>query len=459
MKIDLRSRLFLSQAAILAVIMIVLAIFMGFMLNRILISNLDQFLHQQADNYKATMSFHQGRITFHDLNPDFEHTKPLEEEIPFHVQMLDMHYQTIMLSGNLQGHSLYQGGQLPHRETYETLMGPNGKIRRLVTPLRFRDSHIGWIIVSLSYHYLDDFRDGLWYTVALATLAAIVLLTISSYIFVRWSLRPVIRLAERVNLRAAANDLEALPLPEGDDEFVFLTKTYNDLLLRAKSSMEALERFTADASHELKTPLAVMRSELLRLEDHQVKQEAYSTGTLHEEIVRMQQLIENLLILSQTDLPYESRHNEVWLNDFLTDETSRLQQVYTTKKLRFDLDEVESIKVNTDIYLLYLVYNNLLRNAVRHSPSDATIRITCKSDEQQKDVEIAVIDSGPGIPEEKLQLIFDRFYRLDTSRSRQAGGSGLGLSIAQWAAEKLQGSISLQNREEGGLIASFILKT
>jgi len=435
--------------------MAVLSVIMGFFLMSILEDNLDEFLHQQADNFKATMTIRGTQFTFHDLNPDFEHNRPNEQEIPFHVQVLDLNYKTLMLSGNLHGKSLYRGGELPHYEIHETVREGGDKVRRMVTPLTVSNHHVGWIIVTVSYHYLDKFRNRLYIIVALATLAAINLLTLASYFFVQWSLKPVLNLASRVNEQTSEDDFTELPIPEGEDEFAYLTETFNGLLFRAKSSLESLERFSADASHELKTPLAIMKSELVRLES---RQDDMDTATLHGEISRMQLMIENLLILSQTDVPYHVKLEDLWINDFIADETSRIQQVSTHKHIRFDMQAVGSIKVQVDSYLLYLIFNNLLRNAIRYSPRNSTIWLSSQKHEVDGIVVIEIRDEGPGIPEEDLKLIFDRFYRLDSSRSRYRGGSGLGLSIAKWAAEKMNAAVSLDNHEESGLLATIVLR-
>lgn len=457
MKLDLRSRLFVSQAAIMAAIMVLLSLTMGYFLNRTLEENLDQFLHQQADNFNATMSIVGQQITFHDLNPGFEHTRPHDEEIPFHVQALDINYNTLMLSGNLEGKSLYSGGPLPHEEKYETIYVDSDKVRRLTTPLKLSSHHVGWIIITLSYHYLDNFRDHLYQIITFATISAIFLLTMASFLFVKWSLRPVLTLANQVNEQTQENNFVEIPIPEGDDEFAYLTRTFNELLARAKSAMEALERFSADASHELKTPLAIMKSELIRAEERGAQHGMPALGTLHAEISRMQQLIENLLILSQTDIPYHMNPEELWLNDFIVDETSRIQQVTHEKNIQFDLDHVHSLKIRVDSYLLYLIYNNLLRNAVKYSSEEGTVKVSCEHNQVDGLLIIQIRDDGPGIPDEDLHLIFDRFYRLDSSRSRYRGGSGLGLSIAKWAGEKLKATVTLENHESGGLVATIRL--
>jgi len=456
MRLDLRTRLFVSQAAIMAMIMLLLSLLMGYFLDGILISNLDKFLHQESDNFKATISVSNNKISFHDLRPSYQHELPMEDEIPFSLQMLDINYKTVMLSGNRRGHVLYTGGKLPLREVHRTIYEGDDKFRQLITPVRYQGHHLGWVIASVSYHYVDAFRTRLQNTLRVATFLAIILLIITSYSFVRWSLRPVVQLADQANENAENAIFEALPVPVSDDEFSYLAKTFNRLLERAKSAIQSMERFSADASHELKTPLAVMRSELISLSEKLGQEQSALLEPFSEEISRMQQLIENLLIINQTNIPYTLQQKEFWLNDFLAEETFRIESVNQSREIKFDLDEVASIKVNTDVYLLYLIYNNLLRNAVRYAPKGSLVKIVAEYLTDTDRIRISVLDEGPGVPEEQLQHLFDRFYRLEGSRSRNQGGSGLGLSIAKWAAERLQGELVLKNRKAGGLHASVI---
>ena len=131
--------------------------------------------------------------------------------------------------------------------------------------------------------------------------------------------------------------------------------------------------------------------------------------------------------------------------------------IYRSKKINYDLSEVVSLKINADLYLLHLVFNNLLKNAVLYSPPGSIIHILASAEEQPGHVVIRISDKGPGVPEEKIARLFTRFYRLDSSRSRGSGGSGLGLSIALWAADMLHGQLKLENAEPVGLIASLSL--
>ncbi len=454
---DLRTRLLLSQGLTLAGIMLIVTLLLWQLLARSLISNLDQFLHQQADNFKATIVVSDSTISFCDLNPEFVHSKRIEDEIPFYMQLLDTNYQTIMLSGSLKGQALHPEGKFPLHEIQRTVRHGEDRLRQLITPVTYAGKRAGWLIVSVFYYYLDNFRHRLFSALTLITGLTLVFLIIINVVFIRWSLKPVQDLAEQVNERASNNILDPLPVPNSADEFAYLTKTFNNLLKTAKTSLAEVERFSGDASHELKTPLAVIRTKLIKLDRDHTPEQSDALTAIHQEVVRMQQTIDNLLILSQANLKYTLKNEVVWLNDFIADSISRIEHIYRSKKINYDLSEVASLKINTDLYLLYLVFNNLLKNAVLYSPPGSTIHILASAEEQPGHIVIRISDKGPGVPEEKIARLFTRFYRLDSSRSRGSGGSGLGLSIARWAADMLNGQLKLKNAEPVGLIATLRL--
>ena len=219
--------------------------------------------------------------------------------------------------------------------------------------------------------------------------------------------------------------------------------------------METLELFAANVSHELKTPLAIMHSEISLLQKNIDPNNQYSLDLLSEEVDRMQTLIENLLVISNSQRPYKLLPSDIWLQDFISDESGRIQRIFRNKNVHFDFSKVESAKVNTDIYLLQLVFDNLVRNAVLYSPDNTTISISTTSNESG--VSIHVCDTGPGIAEAELTKILEPFVRGESNVQQAMTGSGLGLSISTWAIKLLNGDLKLANISPKGLRASITL--
>jgi signal transduction histidine kinase len=166
-------------------------------------------------------------------------------------------------------------------------------------------------------------------------------------------------------------------------------------------------------------------------------------GSMLEEVDRLTQLVEGLLTLSRADAG-EAR---VWaepldLKTLAEDVASHLQVLAEEKRQSILIAGSDPVKVTADRVVLRHAVINLLDNAIKYSPTSATIRIRVEAD--ARGAHIDVIDSGPGIPPEHRDRVFDRFYRVDAARSRERGGVGLGLSIARWAVEIHGGSLSYE---------------
>ncbi|MBT3254123.1 MAG: HAMP domain-containing histidine kinase [Candidatus Marinimicrobia bacterium] len=452
---SIRFKIIFAQAASLAGILFLFTFILSILLNQVLNMNLDRFLHMQSDNFQATISIQNGRISFHDLHSNFEHSGTEEDEIPFYVQFLDSHGRTLMLSGNLEERRLYHGGKLPPKELLETVFFFGEPSRRLITPVHIHNQHIGWLIVTIPFDYLDDFKDYKNRILFITGSIGILLFILLSFFFVKLALRPVKQLANSAEVLAEESEISALPDFESNDEIGDLTRTLNHLLRKAGQSMETLELFAANVSHELKTPLAIMHSEISLLQKNIHPTHQYSLDLLSEEVDRMQTLIENLLVISNSQRPYKLLPSDIWLQDFISDESGRIQRIFRNNNMHFDFSKVQSTKVHADIYLLQLVFDNLVRNAVLYSPENTTISISTTADESG--VSIHVCDTGPGIAEAELAKILEPFVRGESTVHQAMTGSGLGLSISTWATQLLGGALKLENISPHGLKASITL--
>jgi signal transduction histidine kinase len=198
-----------------------------------------------------------------------------------------------------------------------------------------------------------------------------------------------------------------------------------------------------------------MHSEISLLQKNIHPTHQYSLDLLSEEVDRMQTLIENLLVISNSQRPYKLLPSDIWLQDFISDESGRIQRIFRNNNMHFDFSKVQSTKVHADIYLLQLVFDNLVRNAVLYSPENTTISISTTADESG--VSIHVCDTGPGIAEAELAKILEPFVRGESTVHQAMTGSGLGLSISTWATQLLGGALKLENISPHGLKASITL--
>jgi signal transduction histidine kinase len=218
-----------------------------------------------------------------------------------------------------------------------------------------------------------------------------------------------------------------------------------------RNSFEAQRRFVSDASHELRTPLAVMRAngELLQRHPQQsIGDNMDQVEAITAEAEAMTKLVEDLLTLARAD---ESRaniaHEPVSLGPLLEDLGRDMEALAQSRNIQLVVD-VEPSEVTGDRHRLRQLAAILLDNALKYTPGPG--KVTLRSAQHGKWAEFSVSDTGPGIPAEEQQRIFDRFVRADSARTRATGGTGLGLAIARWIAEAHGGKISVESQPGHG---------
>lgn len=240
-----------------------------------------------------------------------------------------------------------------------------------------------------------------------------------------------------------------LAIPSSGDELARLTTTLNEMLERLENSFAGLRRFTADASHELKTPLAVLRADIERA----MSQSTPRTDRLValeealQETTRMADLVNGLLTLARADERRFDITNEPVALGALVREVSETATILgESAGLRVEMPLVEEATVVGDAPRLRQLLLNLVTNAIKYTPGGGSVEITLAR--HDRTVVFSVRDTGIGISAEDLPHVFERFYRADRVRSRTSGraGFGLGLAISQWVAEAHGGSISVRSR-------------
>ncbi|MET8907558.1 HAMP domain-containing sensor histidine kinase [Micromonospora sp. NPDC004551] len=244
--------------------------------------------------------------------------------------------------------------------------------------------------------------------------------------FVGRSLRPVEAIRRRV-AGITARDLHArVPVPAAEDEVAALAETMNRMLERLETAAASQRRFVADASHELRSPLATLRAGLDRLALAPVPQGHGDTvELLRRETSRLGDLVADLLLLARIDeRGATGRRDDVDLDDLAYTERDRLAGQHPNLTIRADLTPV---RVTGDAHDLGRALRNLADNAARHARTQVTLRVS----ERDGWAYVEVSDDGPGVPDADRERIFDRFVRLDDSRARPEGGTGLGLAITR----------------------------
>lgn len=305
-------------------------------------------------------------------------------------------------------------------------------------------------------------RQTLWtLAVILATgiPCAIGLAIAGGYFLAGRVLAPVDAMAETARRITAASLSARLPVDNTRDEFGRLATVFNETLARLEAAFEQLRRFTADASHELRSPLTGMRSVGEVALQRSLTAQGYREviGSMLEDVDRLTRLVENLLLLTRADagrIPLT--RTLVDLRELVAGVVDSLRVLADEKDQRLTIDVAPPVMADCDAGVLRQGVTNLLYNAIKYTPNKGEIRVGVTPTESGG-VSIDVRDTGPGIAAAHRERIFERFYRVDDARSRESGGTGLGLAIARWAVEANGGRIEVQSDEGHGSVFRIVL--
>ncbi len=271
-----------------------------------------------------------------------------------------------------------------------------------------------------------------------------------SFFITRNTIKPVIKITRTAQSMTTKNLGEMLPLSRNNDEIDELSKTFNELFKRIKADFERERQFSNDVSHELNTPLTVIKGQanlLLRWGKDNPEQLEKSLNTIKDETKSMQSIIENLLQISRIESgrikPLIACVNLEQLFERIKDE---FNAVYPDVKFVIH----GGITINTDGEMLHQLLTALVANSIKFS--DANCTITLKAEENADSYIIEESDNGPGIREDALPHIFERFFRADEAHTRSTGGAGLGLAIVHSLSQVLNIRIEARNIQPHGAL-------
>jgi two-component system sensor histidine kinase BaeS len=278
-----------------------------------------------------------------------------------------------------------------------------------------------------------------------------------AFIFSRHLLRPVQRLA-RGTMELTQRNFTARISPTTGDELGRLAENFNAMAATLEDYERMRRQWLTDISHELRTPLAVLRGEIEALQDGVRDPSPNNLTSLHTEILRINKLVEDLHLLSRADSDKLSMNKQLIapcdiLKATVESYRTRLSQCGITAEMK--LSGLARVPIKGDADRLAQVFTNILENACRYVQSTGLIEVSGHVDAHE--LTIYFQDSGPGVPDDALPRLFDRLYRVDASRSRESGGSGLGLSICLQIIEGHSGRIWADKSTLGGLSIGITL--
>lgn len=341
-------------------------------------------------------------------------------------------------------------GALAGQTRTTTAPGDDGPMKIVTAPVHANGAIAGALQVGVSRGDTDEVLGALILVLGIIAPLSLVTAAVVGYVLAGRALAPVAAITQTA-AGIGAGDLHArLNLPLPDDELGRLARTFDAMLARIEDAFERQRRFTGDAAHELRTPLSLMRGQVDLALSRPRSAEDYRTALtdLDQDLERLTGLVGTLLTLARADA---GRLPLVRAPMDLADTIALLLEQYGPLADEAGVtltDESSPAPLNGDEDLLIQLLVNLLDNALAHTPTGGRITVGCRTEGDR--VHLWVADTGSGIPPEHQSRIFDRFYRVDTGRTRAEGGTGLGLAICKAIAEAHGGTISLASREGKG---------
>jgi two-component system OmpR family sensor kinase len=456
--LNLKARAILLQVAAAGLILGIASLGANWVFSRMVLGQFDQALLELFKTEASAVLADPGhRLQVHEMPPGT--APPSFPRLDKFIQIVDLEGRVLARSANLGSVRLPASPGLLEQlrsgeQVLETLHDFGDEpVRMLSAPVKVGDATYA-IQVAGS---LDDARAALRSArlLFLISSAAILVAVGVAGALLAWAiLRPIDRIVGRARMMGASALAERLPHPGGRDEMARLVETLNEMLGRIEQVFEAQRRFTADASHELRSPLSRLRAELevtLRRPRNRAEYEETLRSCLSE-VERLSRLTEELLTLARLDageaqeIPTESAP----LAPILEDVVTRMASDALRRNVKIVLDAPPHLTINVAPSTAALVVANVLDNAVKFSPLGGEVRVGASAEDGA--AVIYVSDSGPGVTEEEIPRLFERFYRGSAARRTEVPGTGLGLAISRILAESQGGGVSVSSGERGGAV-------
>jgi heavy metal sensor kinase len=347
---------------------------------------------------------------------------------------------------------LANGGEV---ETIEPAAG--GRYLLLIRPLRVGGGTVAALVLSTTLAGVDATLHGFVTILAIGIGATLLIAGLVVVIVTRVGFRPVRDMTRKSQAIAAGDLSQRMDEDTSVDEVRELARSLNHMAERLQDAFQAQRQFAADASHELRTPLTSIAGylDVLTMAASHGDPETVErvVSSMRGEVDRMARLVRDLVSLARMDAGDQLQLQRIDLTRLVGDVYEQTKAMAPTRAVNLRANEAAWAEVDVDRMRQVLL--NLADNAIKYTPNEAHINFAVQS--YDSIVQVSVADSGPGIPQQDLARIFDRFYRTEQSRTREKGGAGLGLAIVKKIVEAHRGTISAASPPEGGTVFSIKL--
>lgn len=387
-------------------------------------------------------------------NPEIEQRALLDAFLPANgmIRVFSEDDTAIMSLAKQSGYWEFPGSYAT-RESREIVTSADGVYIAVISrPIIWNDGEVVTLQVTEELIAFKETMRTLFYVLLIATLLMLIPTIIASRLLSRFLLQPIHALTATMSENATEGKWETIDLRNRPhDELYEMEKTFNEMIDSLKENFQKQETFVSDASHELKTPISIVKSyaQLIkrRGKEHPELMDE-SIGAIDSEADRMQKLVEQMLLLAKSEVEVvQKKVNFIEL----CEQTVQKYRNINDRSITLEVEDEEVSVIGNEDQIQQVIYI-LIDNALKYS-QDAVELVITKDDDQAL---LRVKDYGPGITAEDQQAIFDRFYRVDKARNRKTGGTGLGLAIAKTITETHQGQLLVESEKGKG--TTFILQ-
>ena len=462
MTLPIRAKLTIWYTTLLAASLITFGSILYVALSRNIISSIDARLFSMADMVSRAV-FRPGTVNLpQNFDIFLEHFFGIKTSGNF-IQLMDEYGKIVFTSSTLGKNHLPLSAQTYHHSiagntTYETIKNIGQYPVRIVTfPLMENGQLISILQVGAPLQESTAALNALFYILIFGIPLAVILASGVGWFLAKKALSPVDMVTVLARKIEAGSLNERLDVSGPKDELGRLAKTFNDMIARLELSFKQMKQFTADASHELKTPLTVLKGEM----EIALKTEKTVEGLREiiksslEEVDKMSAIVKSLLDLARIDSRVKLPKDKSRLEEIIEERFNQTMPLARSKGIDMKIVKIEKVVVIGDMLRIGQLIFNLIDNAIKYTVRGGSIEISL----EQKDswAVITVLDTGIGIAKEDIPYIFDRFYRVDKARTRAEGGVGLGLSICKEIIDAHEGRIEVESDVGKGSIFRIYL--
>lgn len=459
-----KTRLSIWFAGMLFLFIVIFSLALYISMGKSLIKSIDSALElmarkKQIDIMEEVERYGTGELDDEEIE-DIEELKEEKDNFPFiFAQLLELsadgtsqNMEIIVKSRNLNRETLpvpQDGNKQNMRISFESFTNKRlapSSLRLVSLPFKITPNKYYIMQFAITQQEVEKTLNTLLMIILIIDPILLMLSFIGGYFMVNKTLKPVKTVVSSAQKITAEDLSHRIPALDSRDEIGELVDTFNDMIARLDRSFHRMKQFSNDVSHEFKTPLAIMKSEIhvILRKKRRITEYIKTLASILEEVNSLQKIIDHLLLLSETDekssdIPFGS----VSVDKIVLEVFEDIQGMAMKKNLCFVLKKIQEIELQGVETLLRMAFYNLFDNAVKYTGQGGKVEIVLEN--KPGFAQFSIKDSGIGIPNDELPFIFDRFYRVDKSRSKRMGSAGLGLSIVDRIIRLHNGKIKVNS--------------